>query len=151
MIHVRTYEPNDEAFILGLAPRLTIGMRPWRDRQQWIAAASGWLTGSIREHERKTMVFVAENEHGSRVGFATVSRSTHFTGQTEAYIGELVTVEAAEGQGVGSALVKACEGWAREQGFALLTLTTGAANDRALRFYHHLGFQNEEVKLTKLL
>jgi GNAT superfamily N-acetyltransferase len=71
--------------------------------------------------------------------------------QRQAYIGELATSETVEGRGVGTALVKACEQWAREQGYMLLTLTTGIANARALSFYHHLGFLDEDVTLTKLL
>jgi GNAT superfamily N-acetyltransferase len=97
------------------------------------------------------MVLVAEDEQGERLGFATVSHSTHFTGQRQAYIGELATLETAEGRGVGAALVAACEQWAREQGYTMLVLTTGAANIRALRFYHHLDFREEDVTLTKLL
>ena len=68
-----------------------------------------------------------------------------------AHTGELVTSEAVEGQGVGTALVKACEQWAREQEYAVITLTTGAGNTRALKFYEHLGFHNEDITLTKLL
>jgi hypothetical protein len=30
-------------------------------------------------------------------------------------------------------------------------LSTGAANLRALGFFHHLGFRDEDVKLIKLL
>jgi GNAT superfamily N-acetyltransferase len=47
--------------------------------------------------------------------------------------------------------VQACEQWAREQGYRILSLTTGAANERALGFYRHLGYLNEDVKLIKLL
>lgn len=38
MISVRPYSPDDDAFVLGLAPRLTIGMPPWRDQQKCAAA-----------------------------------------------------------------------------------------------------------------
>jgi GNAT superfamily N-acetyltransferase len=48
-------------------------------------------------------------------------------------------------------LVEACENWAREQGYNLLTVSTGAGNARALRFYKHLDFHDEDVTLTKLL
>ena len=97
------------------------------------------------------MVLIAEDEQGERFGFATVSHSTHFTGQRQAYIGELATSEIGEGRGVGAALVKACEQWAGEQGYTILTVSTGAANTRALRFSHHLDFHDEDVTLTKLL
>jgi len=151
MLRVRSYTPDDRSFVLSLAPRLAIGMRPWRDPTLWLATVETWLTESINQHGQKTMVLIAESEQGERYGFASISHSTHFTGQPQAYIGELATVETVEGRGVGSALVEACERWAREQGYSLLTLSTGAANARALRFYHHLGFQDEDITLTKLL
>jgi ribosomal protein S18 acetylase RimI-like enzyme len=151
VITIRLYEPSDHAFVLGLAPRLAIGKQPWRDEALWLRAVEGWLEASIAQHPEQTMVLIAHDEHGERLGFATVSHSKHFSGQPQAYIGELATVEAAEGQGVGTALVAACEQWAREQGYALLALSTGAANTRALGLYHYLGFRDEDVTLTKLL
>jgi ribosomal protein S18 acetylase RimI-like enzyme len=151
MIRVRSYVPDDHAFVLGLASRLTIGMQPWRDPELWLTTVEGWLTESIDQHDQKTIVFIVEDEQGERLGFATVSHNTHFTGQPQAYIGELAASENAESRGVGTALVEACEQWAREQGYTLLTLTTGAANTRALRFYRHLGFQDEDITLTKVL
>jgi GNAT superfamily N-acetyltransferase len=151
MYPVRPYVPDDRDFVLGLAHRLAIGMQPWRDLNLWLATVEKWLSESINQHEDKAMVLIAEDEQGERFGFVTVSHSQHFTGQPQAYIGELVTRETVEGRGVGSALVRACEQWAREQGYTLLTVSTGAANTRALRFYHHLGFHDEDVALVKLL
>ena len=151
MLRVRPYIPADRPFILSLASRLAIGMQAWRDLGLWLKTVEGWLTESIDQHNQRTMVLIGEDEQGERLGFATVSHSTHFTGQRQAYIGELATVESVEGRGVGTALLEACEQWAREQGYALLTLTTGAANARALRFYRHHGFIDEDVTLTKLL
>lgn len=151
MVRIRPFVSKDRAFVLSMAPRLAIGMQPWRNRDLWLATVEGWLTESLQQHGQKTMVFIAENEAGERVGFATVSHSTHFTGQPQAYIGELATAERAEGHGVGSVLVKACEEWARGQGYTILTLSTGAGNTRALQFYRHLGFQDEDVTLTKLI
>jgi GNAT superfamily N-acetyltransferase len=151
MIHVRPYLPDDRAFVLGLAPRLLIGMPDWRDPQLWLSAFQSWITLSIDQHEQQTMVLVAEDDQGERLGFATLSHETHFTGQHQAYVNELATSEAAEGRGVGAALIAACEQWAREQGHQILALSTGAANQRALGFYHHLGFRVEDVKLVKLL
>ena len=46
MIRVRPYQPADRAFVLSLAPRLTIGIPPWSDPQRCIAAVQGWVTGS---------------------------------------------------------------------------------------------------------
>lgn len=151
MLHIRPYVPNDRSFILSLAPRLAIGKQPWRDLTLWLKTVEEWLTESIDGHNQKTMVLIAEDEQGELLGFATISHSTHFTGQPQAYIGELVTSEKVESRGVGSALVRACEGWAREQGYTIITLTTGAGNTRALNLYNHLGFHDEDITLTKLL
>jgi ribosomal protein S18 acetylase RimI-like enzyme len=151
MIQIRPFEPTDRDFVLALAPRLLIGRRSWRDADLWLQAVEGWLTESIAQHPAKTTVLIAHDGQGVPLGFATVSHSTHFTGQAQAYIGELATSEAAEGRGVGSALIAACEQWAREQGYALLTVSTGAANTRALDLYHRLGFHDEDLTLTKPL
>ena len=151
MLRVRQYVPADREFVLSLAPRLAIGIPPWRDPQKMIATVQGWITESIKQHGNKTMVIVAEDEHGERLGFATVSHDTHFTGEGQAYIGELAISEETEGRGVGEALAQACEQWAREQGYRILSLATGAANERALGFYRHMGYLDEDVKLVKLL
>jgi GNAT superfamily N-acetyltransferase len=45
----------------------------------------------------------------------------------------------------------AAEEWARRQGLACLSLDTGAANARARAFYAALGYEEEDVKLTKRL
>ncbi|MEO8955236.1 MAG: GNAT family N-acetyltransferase [Ktedonobacteraceae bacterium] len=151
MIHVRPYVSTEREFVLSLAPRLAIDIPPWRDPQKMIVTAQGWITGSIEQHGQKTVVFVAEDEQGERLGFATVSHSTHFTGESQAYIGELATSEKAERGGVGKALAQTCEQWAREQGYRILSLATGAANERALGFYRHLGYLDEDITLVKLL
>jgi GNAT superfamily N-acetyltransferase len=151
MIHIRSYLPDDRTFILSLAPRLIIGMPSWRDPQLCVRAVQNWLTESINQHGQEAMVFIAEDNQGERLGFATVTHETHFTSERQAYVGELATSELAEGRGVGKALVQACEGWARARGYRILTLTTGAANVQALGFYHHLGYRNEDIKLMKLL
>ena len=151
MIRVRAYAPDDRAFVLSLAPRLIVGLPNWRDPQQAITAFEQWLLVTINQQEQKTMIFVAEDGQGERLGFATIAQESHFTGEAQAYIHELATSEPAEGRGVGRALVQACEEWAREQGMRFLALSTGAANERALSFYHHLGFRDEDIKLVKLL
>ena len=144
-------EADDRTFVLNLAPRLLIGMPSWRDPQLWLTAFQNWITASIEQHGQTAMVFVAEDDHGERLGFATLSHETHFTGERQAYINELANSEVAEGRGVGTALIAACEHWARNEGYRILALSTDAANARALGFYHHLGFRDEDVKLVKVL
>lgn len=152
MARVRPYEqPADREFVVDLAPRLTIGIPTWRDRGRMLTAAQRWVDGSIARRGAKAEVFVAVGADGQRLGFATVAEEVHFTGETQAYIGELATIPEAEGLGVGTAMVLACEEWARRRGYRILSLATGAANARALGFYRHLGFADEDVKLVKIL
>lgn len=151
MIRVRPYVPTGRTFVFSLAPRLAIGIPPWRDPTVWAVTVQNWITENIEQHGQNSMVFIAEDDQGERLGFATVSHDTHFTGEPQAYVGELVTGAAMEGKGVGKALMQACEQWARQQGYRILSLATGAANERALGFYRHLGYLDEDVKLIKLL
>lgn len=150
-IRVRPYAPDDAAFVLQLAPRLVIGIPPWRDPERMLATAQDWLSGSMAHVGKETMIFIAEDGQGERLGVATVSHHRHFTGEQQAYIGELAVRESAEGHGAGQALVEACTQWAREQGYRFLSLETGAANTRARGFYQHLGFLEEDVRLVKRL
>jgi len=151
MIRVRPYAPTDREFLLSLAPRLTIGMPPWRDPRLCLAAVQGWINGSIEQHSQQGMVFVAEDDQGLVLGFATVTHGTHFSGERQASVGELATSASAEGRGVGKALLEACEQWGRDQGYSTLVLATGAANLAALGFYHHLGYRDEDITLVKRL
>jgi len=151
VIRVRPYDPDDRTFVLSLSPRLTIGMPAWRDAQKCLIAVQGWVAESIEQHGHNTAVFIAIDEQGKRLGFATITHNTHFTGERQAYIGELVTDESAEGTGVGKALLQTCERWARDQGYRIIAVATGAGNTNALDFYHHLGYHNEDVTLIKLL
>jgi GNAT superfamily N-acetyltransferase len=151
MVHVRPYEAGDRDFVLSLAPRLAIGIPPWRDERAMVMTARKWIASSIERRGELAEVFVALGETGERVGFASVADETHFTGTVQSYIGELAVVPEAEGGGVGKALVGACEKWARDRGHRILSLATGAANARALAFYRHLGFADEDVKLVKVL
>jgi ribosomal protein S18 acetylase RimI-like enzyme len=151
MVRVRPYAPEDRDFVMSLAPRLTIGMPVWRDVGACLAAVEGWIADSIDAQDRTAAVFVAVGEQDERLGFASVTHETHFTGERQAYIGELAASETAEGRGVGRALVEACERWARDHGYRVIALVTGAANARALGFYHHMGYRDEDVRLIRLL
>jgi GNAT superfamily N-acetyltransferase len=147
---VRRGTDADRAFLDALATRLTIGIPPWRDPAVMLATVRRWLADDLARMVDAT-VFIAEAPDGTPVGAATIARSTHFTGVPQAELGELAVVAEVEGQGVASALLAACEGWAREQGLAFVSLGTGAANTRARAFYARHGYGEEDVRLTKIL
>ena len=96
-------------------------------------------------------MFIAERSDGTRLGVATVAHHVNFTGEPQAYLGELAVAEEAEGRGIGRLLADAVERWARDQGYRLVVLETGAANTRARSFYAGLGYREESVRLVKEL
>jgi GNAT superfamily N-acetyltransferase len=105
---------------------------------------------SERAADENRAVFVA-SEDDQVVGFVTVTEQRHWSGDTDAYIGELVVAAHAEGRGVGRDLVRAAEQWAvgRGRGHRRITLETGVANHAARRFYATLGYAEEQVQLTR--
>lgn len=148
---VRSYEPRDRERVLSLAERLQEGVAPWRDAPAVRTAVEEWVREAVDAdaHERRA-VFVAE-DGGEVVGFVTISTRRHFAGDLDAYVGELVVDRGAEGRGVGRELMTAAEEWGRREGLVHITLDTGAANARARAFYRALGYEEEDVKLTKTL
>ena len=148
---VRTYRPEDRPAALALATRLEIGVAPWRDPAAVQAAVAGWVRGSLdlaEAGERTVLVAVRDD---ALVGFVTVSRRAHFTGDVDGYVGELAVAAGEERRGVGRDLMRAAEQWAHDQGYRRLTLETGAANHSARAFYAALGYAEEDVRLTRRL
>jgi GNAT superfamily N-acetyltransferase len=150
-VRVRPFMPADRDAVLGLAPRLTIGLAPWRDPDVALPAARKWITETIDAIGPERAVLVAEGSDGGCLGFVTVERDTHWTGEAQAYVPELVVAEVAEGRGVGRALMAGVEAWAKKQGFRVVELDTNVANPRARAFYARVGYAEESVKLVKVL
>ena len=149
---VRPYRASDRAAVLALAPRLTVGVASWRDPHAVAKAVAGWVRDSLdRADTDDTAVFVAEDGSGRLVGAVSVTERDHFTGDTDGYIGELFVDGEATRQGTGRALVAAAEDWARSRGLNRITLDTGAANLGARRFYAALGYDEEDLRLTRSL
>jgi GNAT superfamily N-acetyltransferase len=120
-VDVTPYSSDDRAAVIGLAPRLRSGVAPWRPSDGVLLAVHQWV------------------------------EQRHWSGQRDAYVGELVTGELAEGRGVGRALLALAEQWARDHGLDRVTLETGAANARARAFYERQGYRDDEVRLTRIL
>ena len=132
-----------------LAPRLTEGTAAWRDpsgtlRAVEIAVRSAIDSFRVPGHA----VFVAEDGDGI-AGLVTVSERISFAGQREGYIGWLVVRAGMERRGIGSTLMAIAERWAIDRGVSCVTLETGAANHAARSLYQALGYEEEDIRLTK--
>lgn len=173
-LRVRPAGPPDAPAALDLSRRLREGVSPWRDTEAVAGIVRGWVEASIGAGDDTTKAcYVAEDraddraddgaddgaEHGEGdgeegatvLGFISVERSTHWTGTVEAYIGELMVDESAEGQGVGRALVDRAAAWGRSHGCERIALDTGAANTKAIGFYRAIDFEADEVRLSRPL
>jgi ribosomal protein S18 acetylase RimI-like enzyme len=148
---IRPFQPRDRSQVLALAPRLTAGAAPWREPGAVRRAAQNWVQTSIdtaAEPDHAVYVAIA----GDRVvGVVSIREQTHFTGQTDAYVGELAVASGMERRGIATALMNAAEAWAARRGLAFVTLHTGAANQPARSLYRRLGYHEEELLLTKAI
>ena len=149
---VRRAREGDFHEILALGYRLAEGAASWRPESQFEQAARAWLQDSLSAMCPDHPGWVVEDEDTRAiVGVASAELRTHFTGQVDCYMGELVVGPTHEGRGIGRRLVETVEAWAKQMNAPHVTLETGAANHRARRFYKGLGYLEEEVRLTKVL
>lgn len=145
---VRPARRSDRTAAVALAHRLEEGVSPWRRQSDVANAVTTWVEasiGSVDDSDRAC--FVAErNSHV--IGFVSVEQSHHWSGDTEAYIGELMV---AEERGVGRALVNEVIAWGRSRGCDRIALETGSANTPALAFYRSMAFEIDEIRLSRQL
>jgi len=134
---------------MALAPRLTEGKAPWRDDEAWLAAVRGWIADAAQAAGAPdNAVFVAV-DGDQIVGVVHATERRHFTGQVDAYVGELITAAGQERRGIARALMQAAEEWGAARGLDYLTLETGMLNHSARAFYQAVGYLEEDVRFTK--
>lgn len=139
--------------MLDAARRLASFQPPaWRPREEIVGGEARTLEAFFAERPAGSALLIAESEAGERLGFAYLERlQDYFTREPHGHLGMLVVTEPAAGRGIGSALVRAAEAWAREQGYRRLTLTVFETNHAARAVYDHLGYVPETVRYVKIL
>ena len=151
VILIRPATGADEAVLVELAARLTtFDLPPWRKPGDIATADAREMMDVVRAEPPDNEVLIAERA-GVPVGCLHILATTDFFGTRHAHVSVIATTEAAEGSGVGRALLQHAEGWARRRGHALLTLNVFAANGRARRFYEQAGLSPEMMKYVKPL
>jgi ribosomal protein S18 acetylase RimI-like enzyme len=148
-VQIRPFQPADRDAVTGLAPRLTEWVAAWREPQAVLAAVHGWVKGSADKAGDADRAFFVAVVAGQIVGLVSVWEQAHFSGQVDAYVGELVVAPSWEGRGIGSELMRAAETWAAGRALPFITLDTGADNGPARGLYASLGFREEAVRLAK--
>ena len=106
------------------------------------------MVRAVETGDPDSEVFIAEQE-GKAAGCLHILAATDFFGLRHAHVSVIATSAAAEGTGIGRALMVHAEEWARRRNLRLLTLNVFAANTRARRFYEKAGFAPEFLKYAK--
>lgn len=102
------------------------------------------------ESEPASRVIVAEDNRGRIVGWLHVAARTQLTEDACAEILGLVVDEPARGGGIGDALLRAAEDWARSAGCVRVRVRSRDTRERAHRFYERVGYARDKVQLVLL-
>lgn len=152
-LHLRPARPADLPFLLSLAPRLAeFGVPPWRTRAQVVDAERRALTGAIEAGSPDAPILVAQETDGAPLGFVYLETHTDFfTRRSHTHISVLAVADAAQGLGVGRALLEAAEDWARDRGHPFVSLNVFTENTHARAVYERFGYGPETLRYVKPL
>ena len=151
-IRVRVARGADRTFVLETAARLAaFGPPPWRTVEDLIEGEARTLRDFFESPDDGSKLLIAETGD-RRLGFALLEElRDYFTLERHGHVGILAVTEGAEGGGVGGALIRAAEAWARDRGYTTLTLNVFSGNSHAREVYEHLGFEPDTIKYIKPL
>jgi GNAT superfamily N-acetyltransferase len=145
---IRNATPADREFVIGLADRLVDGFAApsHRTRPELIEGDRRALAGWFDKSPAGEAMLIAELD-GTPAGCAyLVTLVDYFNERPHAHLSVLAVEKSAEGKGVGSALLDACEQWARSRGSDRLTLSALVTNARARALYERRGFNGEYIR-----
>lgn len=128
VLDVRFRDPEDDAFIARLGG------------EAFSEFSSGAREHTLRMAQRfVTLIAVRGGEREERVGFAILEDSGAVV-----ELQAIAVVESERGRGVGRALLRSAEAWARARSASRLRLRTAEANLAALELFVRAGFRLEE-------
>jgi len=151
-VAIRSATPADRDFLRRLALRLADFDRPaWRSHDEIADGDRRALDDALDNPQAATDLFVAELE-GEPAGCLLMwTLEDYFSQDWHAHISVLAVTKAAEGQGVGRALMDHAEAWARARGHHSITLSVFDGNHRAQALYERVGFSTEMRRMIKRL
>jgi GNAT superfamily N-acetyltransferase len=150
---IRPAVPRDQSFVLEAAQRLaSFEPPPWRRAHELVEGERRTLQAFFEAPPAGASLLIAESDDAEGLGLVYLERmQDYFTLEAHGHVGILVVTAAAAGTGVGSALLRAAEAWAREQGYRKLTLNVFEANRGPRLVYEHLGYAAETLRYVKIL
>ncbi len=156
-MEIRRFRPEDAAEVTGCIVELQNYERTIDERVLPGEAVEGWYLDHLLKtcEEQDGTLFVAED--GSHVvGFAAVQSQVPNEDVDEsdyrfALISDLGVNETHRGEGIGRALIAACEAFARERRARWLRIGVLGQNEPARGLYERCGFEDRQVLLEKPL
>ena len=150
---IRLYQPADQEEVTAIAQRLVEnGIPPWRDPLKSLDWHNRTTEHIFEEEAPGDAIYVADAAPGGLLGFVALRSNRDFqTGEEQGYVSDFAVTRPAEGRGVAQALMAAAEQWAHSRGFRFLTLDVFAMNQRARAFYARSGFEEQNLRLVKVL
>lgn len=151
-VTVRPARAADRAFVLEAVSRLSsFGVPHGRTAPEIVEGEARTLRAFFEAVAPPETLLVAEMEE-QPAGFVFLEEhEDYFTRATHGHIGILVVTAAAEGRGVGAALMQSAEEWSRSRGFTTLTLNVFEGNQRARALYERTGFRPDTIKYRRAL
>jgi GNAT superfamily N-acetyltransferase len=150
-IVVRPFVVDDFAFLASIAQRLHPGQTASPRDPETMAQFFANLASSRLLSEPGAEAFVATLDGAASGVIAVHPDADYFTGHPRAYVDILVVAPEAEGEGVGSALMRHAEQWARDHGCKEVVLDVFAGNRGAQAFYERNGYRPDHIRMTKSL
>ena len=103
--------------------------------------------------QSNSKVFIAEIDQEKPVGFLVLYPNAveELTGLHQGWVMDIAVIEEYRKQGIGRTLMRAAEGYCREQGIEYVGLAVSTHNVQALKLYESLGFAEERKLMVKVL
>jgi len=151
-IVIRPARDGDREFVVGLVPSLLeFGSPTWEDVDALAPGFRGVLARAVSAQDPRAMVLVAQGADETPLGFISLRVREDVAGVERGHVADLAVTDSARRMGVGTALMRAAESWARERGLPVLSLDVWSTNDAALSFYRRMGYCAESLCLIKRL
>ena len=150
---LRDARAADRSAILALVPRLrAFGPSTLRTPEALDAGERRVLERFFDAPVNGTALVVAERADGVVIGAAFAEEEIdYFTQEANGHLGILVVAAAAEGRGVGRALIANFERWAQAAGHRFVTINVFATNARAAQLYERAGYEPDTLRYAKTL
>lgn len=150
-VAIRPYTKEDDDFLAMIAHRLLPGETPSpRDAEAMERFFASLADGGLLS-EPGAEAFVATVDNAPVGVIAVRPDSDYFTGHPRAYVETLVVAGEAEGKGIGRALMRYAEEWARAHDCREVVLDVFAGNHGAIAFYERSGYRPDHIRMAKSL